>query len=258
MSENDERRIREGLQKLMASRPPNLDPARAGRRSPLWALAMGVGTFAVLFAVLTTALVLNHRTTGGHTPAPAATSSASPTTRPTTTPLPSPTSTPSSFLPPVGPECSAKMLEMRLGQQSGAGGNGITYLIFTDRGGSSCVLHGSPIVQFLDANGRLLRVPSAQASSTGMFPTYPNHGVGLIPIPDQGTPPGPLPEGGIRGQASLPLQYPHDGCANSIAAVRVTLPSGSLTVPMTVPGASTNCTVTMIMVNPFQPAEFMP
>lgn len=260
MPNNDERRIREGLQRLMASQPPTLDPEHASGTRRLRTVAVGIATFVVFFVVLGTALVLNHRTAGNHNAAPFATPSASPetTAQPTASAVPSATPTPSSFLSPTGPACSAATLEMRVGQQGGAGGNGVTYLIFTDRGSSPCVLRGTPTVQFLDSRGRVLRIPSVRDSSSGMFPTYPNNGVGLLPLPSQGTPPGPLPEGGVRGQASLPLQYAHDGCANALAAVRVGFATGNLTVSMTIPGASTNCALSSITINPFQPAEFMP
>jgi hypothetical protein len=86
-----------------------------------------------------------------------------------------------------------------------------------------------------------------------------NAGVGLIPLKNEGDAPGPSPEGGIRGQASLPLQYYDDGCDNNlVAAVRITLVGGALTLPMNLPGGGQGCSTSNVSIDPFQPAEFAP
>jgi hypothetical protein len=87
-------------------------------------------------------------------------------------------------------------------------------------------------------------------------PTFPNNGVGLIPLSNQGTSPGPGYQGGIRGQAALPLQY-SDICANSVAAIRIRIGGASFTLPLTLGGDGGNCESTLF-VNPFQPAEYVP
>jgi hypothetical protein len=114
-------------------------------------------------------------------------------------------------------------------------------------------------VQLLDARGRLLTMPPVRDMSTGYIPTYANRGVELLPSANEGVSPGPDPEGGIRGQAALPLQYGQDGCDNAVAAVRVQASGGTFTVPITIPqpGAQ-GCELTRMSVNPFQPAEFKP
>jgi len=102
-------------------------------------------------------------------------------------------------------------------------------------------------------------MPSVSDSSSGYIPTYPNNGVELLPLTTEGASPGPAPEGGIRGQAALPLQYTEDGCNNAVAAIRLEVAGGTFTVPLTIPqpGAQ-GCEVTRMFVNPFQPAEFLP
>jgi hypothetical protein len=176
--------------------------------------------------------------------------------------LPSPivTPVPVSFLPAVGPPCTASQLEVRVGSNGGALGNGITYLIFTDRGTARCTLRGTPNVQLLDARGRPLTFPPLQDLASGYIPTLPNSGVGLLPLRSEGGAPGPDPEGGVRGQASLPLQYYEDGCANSIAAVRIRVGGGAFTVRLTLSGGpgGQGCNTTRVFVNPFQPAEYVP
>lgn len=120
-------------------------------------------------------------------------------------------------------------------------------------------LRGTPTIQLLDDHGLVLTMPPVHDSPSGMIPTYPNDGVQLLPMANEGTPPGHNPEGGIRGQASLPLQYHQDGCNNSVAAARIEVAGGTFTVPLTIPqpGAQ-GCDVTSMVVNPFQPAEFFP
>ena len=221
--------------------------------------------FGVVVAI--TALFLAACTSGGVHPSPTATASATITAsavpssspEPTPTSSPPPTPSPTPFLAAVGPPCSAAHLQIRVGQVNGAGGNGIAYLIFTDRGTTPCRLRGTPSVQLLDGRGRLLTMPSVTDSSSGYIPTYPNNGVELLPFTTEGASPGPAPEGGIRGQASLPLQYGQDGCNNSVAAIRLEVAGGTFTVPLTIPqpGAQ-GCEVTRMFVNPFQPAEFLP
>ena len=196
-------------------------------------------------------------TTAGASPTGAASAlpSSSPSPPASVTGAPAPVS----FLAATGPPCAAADLQIRVGQAFGAAGNGMTYLIFTDRGSSPCTLRGTPTIQLLDDHGLVLTMPPVHDSPSGMIPTYPNDGVQLLPMANEGTPPGPNPEGGIRGQASLPLQYHQDGCNNSVAAARIEVGGGTFTVPLTIaqPGAQ-GCDVTSMVVNPFQPAEFLP
>lgn len=186
------------------------------------------------------------------TPSPAPASSTSPS------PLPSAIAAPIVYLPAVGPPCTASQLEVRVGNSFSALSNGITYVIFTDRGRIRCSLRHTPSVQFLDARGRALSTPLIVDQASGYIPTLPNGGVGLLPLPTEGVAPGPSPEGGVRGQASLPFQYSADGCDNSIAAVRIQVAAGTLTVRMTLSGGGQPCQTTKVFINPFQPAEFLP
>ena len=234
----------------------------AERRSRTLAIELlAAGALAVL--VIGLILALAHGTQPTPKPAithPTASATVSPTATPTTSPpAATPTPSPMSFLAPVGPPCRAAHLQIRVGQVLGAGGNGITYLIFTDRGSTPCTLRGTPSVQLLDGRGRLLTTPSVSDSSSGYIPTYPNNGVELLPLKAEGASQGPAPEGGVRGQASLPLQYTQDGCNNSVAAIRIEVAGGTFTVPLHIPqpGAQ-GCEVTKMFVNPFQPAEFLP
>lgn len=232
------------------------------RRSRILAIELlAAGALAVL--VIGLILVLAHNAQPTPNPAithPTASATASPTGTATPSPLPTtPTPSPISFLAPVSPPCSAAHLQIRVGQVLGAAGNGVTYLIFTDRGSNPCTLRGTPNVQLLDSRGRLLTTPPVRDSSSGYIPTYPNNGVELLPLTTEGASQGPAPEGGVRGQASLPLQYGQDGCNNSVAAIRIEVAGGTFTVPLHIPqpGAQ-GCEVTRMFVNPFQPAEFLP
>jgi hypothetical protein len=171
-----------------------------------------------------------------------------PTPSLTLTPTPSP-----SFLAAVGPQCSAADLLVGVTPASGAGGSGEVILLFTDRGSHPCTLRGTPIVRFVDAKGRIVASPSVRASLGGMFPTYPNNGVGLVPLPPTTASGGY----GVRGQAALPLQYSDLMCATSVASVRVILSSGTLSAPLQLPGAPFRpCLAPTVSVNPFQPAEY--
>ena len=219
--------------------PPSFDTSQSPRTRWVGGLAAGMATVVLLAGVLTTTLLLHHRTAVATTPTPRATASAIPTfsPQPTSTALPSPTVTPVpvSFLPAIGPPCTASQLEVRVGGTYGALGNGITYLIFTDRAQTRCTLRGTPNVQLIDARGLPVAFPPLQDLSSGYVPTLPNDGVGLLPLRSEGGAPGPDPEGGVRGQASLPIQYYQDGCANSIAAVRIRVGGGVFTVRLLFP-----------------------
>jgi hypothetical protein len=221
-----------------------------------------IGIVAVL-----TALFLPACASGHQNPSPTATRSptviASPlpsfSPQPTATPPPTAAPSPIPYLAPVSPPCVAKRLEVRVGQLLGALGNGVVDLIFTDRGKTPCTLRGTPGVELLNNRGQILTMPPVRDLSSGYIPTYPNEGVELLPLASEGASPGPVPEGGIRGQASLPLQYGEDGCDNSVAAIRVVVAGWTFRVPVTIPqpGAE-GCEVTRMFVNPFQPAEFLP
>ena len=156
------------------------------------------------------------------------------------------------FLPPTGPTCPAAGLSARVGPQGGAAGSGIQYIVFTNGGRDACSVRGIPVVEFLDSHGRVLVTPSVRNDSSGMFPTTPNSGIGLTPLLDGGAS-GAV---GVRGQAALPLQYSDNECATSVAAVRVTFPSGGLVVSIALPGGDfPGCVPPAVSVNPFQPAE---
>lgn len=141
---------------------------------------------------------------------------------------------------------------MRVGVVGGAGGSGIAFLIFTDRGTGRCTLRGTPTVRFFDDQGRTPAKPSVRAEPTGMFPTIPNSGVGLVPLVD----PGASGSSGVRGQAALPLQYSDMQCPTSVATVAVVFPSGTLKVSFQFfSNDFAGCTPAAVAVNPFQPAE---
>ena len=171
---------------------------------------------------------------------------------------PSPSAIP--FLAPVGLTCSAAQLEVRMGQAFGNLSHGILYLTFTDHGTRPCTLRGMPDVQLLDKDGRLLATPRLQYAAADYVPTLANDGVGLTPLSNQGSAPGPSPEGGIRGQASLPVQYFDGGCGNNqVAALRIRVDGGSLITPVSLPGGGPGCIAASgVFVSPFQPAEFLP
>ncbi|MFI5287949.1 MAG: DUF4232 domain-containing protein [Candidatus Dormibacteria bacterium] len=263
MAEIDEERLRRGLRGLVTMDAPSLDNA-PGRPVPwIGRFALVVATVMLLAALLTTALLLRRPASVGTTPPPLATASivptftVQPTATPAVTPLPTPWPAPTSFLPAVGPPCTASQLEVRLGSSFGALGNGITYLILTDRGTRRCTLRGTPSVELLDARGRALSTPPTVDVSSGYVPTLPNGGVGLLPLSSEGVAPGPNPEGGIRGQASLPIQYQDGGCNSAIAAIRIRVGGGTFTVRLTL-GGGLGCQPDKLFVSPFQPAEFLP
>jgi hypothetical protein len=156
--------------------------------------------------------------------------------------------------------CSAAQLGVRMGQAFGNLSHGILYLTFTDHGTRPCTLRGMPDVQLLDKDGRLLATPRLQYAAADYVPTLANDGVGLTPLSNQGSAPGPSPEGGIRGQASLPVQYFDGGCGNNqVAALRIRVDGGSLITPVSLPGGGPGCIAASgVFVSPFQPAEFLP
>jgi len=239
----------------------NQVPTARLKRQRRWRLVVvhsarfGVGAAFVALVVTSCASVSTDPTAS--TP-PTVTSSAIPSVSPQPTPSATPSSVP--FLAAVGPPCSAAQLEVRVGRGFSNLGNVIVYLIFTDRGISPCTLRGTPSVQLLDSHDRPLATPRVVDSSMNYVPTFPNNGVGLIPLSNQGIPPGPGYEGGVRGQASLPLQYgQQNGCSNSVTAIRVRVDGGAFTVPFTIPEpGALGCEVTSVFINPFQAAEFVP
>jgi hypothetical protein len=256
----DEDRLRRGLTALASLEPPALD--RSPSRAIGWvgALAVGVATTVLLSGVLTVTLLLHHRAEVAATPVPRPTVSAAPSLSPEPTATPSPVATPApiAYLPALGPLCSASELQVRVGVGFSALGNGVTYLIFTNRGSARCTLRGTPIIQLLDARGRPLSYPPVIYRASGYIPTLPNGGVGLLPLGSEGVSPGPYPEGGVRGQASLPFQYAADGCQNAIAFVRIHVDGGTFTIRMGLSGGGQPCRTTAVYVNPFQPAEYLP
>ncbi|MFZ0129030.1 MAG: DUF4232 domain-containing protein [Candidatus Dormiibacterota bacterium] len=262
MAEIDEERLRGGLRGLVTMDPPSRDSAPVRPVPWIGRFALVMATVLLLAGVLTVALLLRRPASVATTP-PRATASIAPTftvqptPTPASTPLPTPAPVPTSFLPAVGPPCTASQLEVRLGSSFGALGNGITYVIFTDRGTRRCTLRGTPSVQLLDARGRPLSTPATVDRASGYVPTLPNGGVGLLPLSNEGAAPGSNPEGGIRGQASLPIQYQDGGCNSAIAAIRIRVGGGTFTVRLTLAGGP-GCQPDTIFISPFQPAEFLP
>ena len=178
-----------------------------------------------------------------------ATATASPTIQSVSPSVPSPSAS-ATFVALVGPPCRAADLAGRVGLQSGAGGNGVTFLILTDRGRDRCVLRGTPIVAFLDEHGREVSL-AVRYEPSGYFPAIPNDGVGLLPFADGSS--GVVV--GIRGEAVLPLQYSDLDCSTPVAAIRVSMDEGTVTIPATLPlGNTPGCLKPAIIVNPFQPA----
>jgi hypothetical protein len=243
VAEIDEERLRRGLRGLVTMKPPSLDSAPVRPVPWIGRFALVMATVMLLAAVLTVALLLRRPASVAITPPPRATASIAPI--------------PTSFLPAVGPQCTASQLEVRVGSSFGALGNGITYVIFTDRGTRRCTLRGTPSVQLLDARGRPLSTPPTVDVASGYIPTLPNGGVGLLPLSSEGVAPGPNPEGGIRGQASLPIQYQDGGCNGAIAAIRIRVGGGTFTVRLSL-GGGPGCQADKVFISPFQPAEFLP
>ena len=254
--EVDPARLERSMRRLMTVQPPRRDASRSPARTRLAAAAVACAVVAATAAAIVGGVaVLNHHSPG----APARTSPPVAVTSRTPAPSPSPTvSSGGPYLAATSAPCTADQLEVRTGQQGGAGGSGYLYLIVTNRSSKPCTLRGTPPLRLLDGSGADLSTPAVVNTPSGMFPTLPNDGVELVPLADQGSPPGPLPEGGVRGQASLPLQYAHDGCSNRIAAASLLIAGRLSTVPLSIPGAATGCAITEIDVNPFQPAEYAP
>lgn len=124
-------------------------------------------------------------------------------------------------------------------------------LVFTDRGPTPCVLQGTPQVRFLDDKGETSAV-SVVYSSQGMFPTWPNDGVGLVPLSTQ------PPPRGVRGQAGLPMQGSSLMCPFNASRAVISLPSGALVAWLGIDGTGPSfagCLPPSVTVNPFQPAE---
>jgi Protein of unknown function (DUF4232) len=257
MAKMDEGRIQEGLRQLMSHEPPPLDSESARSRGRMGAVGIGAGTFVLLFLVLGGAFILDHQS-GNDTPStPGAASSShpSPEPSPSATLSPAVTPSPSGFLPALGPMCRSSQLRVRVGIQGGAGGNGITYLVFTDHGAGSCKLDGTPTVRFLNAHGGILSTVRVVDASGGYVPTFANNGVGLLPLADAGSP----GSNGVRGQAALPLQYRDGACPSAVRQVQVVLTTGIITTPVAISGLqSPDCTPLSVVVNPFQPADWSP
>jgi hypothetical protein len=138
--EINEDRLRRGLRDLLTMAPPSFDASQSPRTQWFGGFVAGMATIVLLAGVLTTTLLLHHRAAVATTPSPRATASAIPSfsPQPTSTPLPSPivTPVPVSFLPAIGPLCTAPQLEVRLGSNGGSLGNGITASFVRYRGGS--------------------------------------------------------------------------------------------------------------------------
>jgi Protein of unknown function (DUF4232) len=260
MTEPDDDRIRAFLAESMGvPTPPGLENriiSRPTRRRLVIPLVSGGLVVAAALVVVVVGLAAHNKVTavnpaGSPSPGPSAAPTQSATSRPTQGPTPT---TAPSFLPLVGPTCKAADLSLRVGIQGGAGGSGELLLVFTDRGPGPCTLRGTPSVRLLDASGRVLSSPPVDDRPGGMFPTYPNAGVGLVPLSSAGV----TGAAGIRGQAELPLQYLDSMCATAIAGVRVTLPTGNLSTSVPPLGGNfPGCFQPSVSVNPFQPAEYV-
>jgi hypothetical protein len=237
----DADRLSAALQRLMRQPPPPFNPGERPRR---WfaSLLVAAGTALLVGAVLTTSILINNHLADQRqvTPPRAVATARPPTVSPDATKTPSVV-----YAPPVGPPCSAAQLAMSVGSNLGAAGSGLTYLVLTDRGNSPCVLKGTPVVAFLDLLGHVVEI-SVRDQPSGSIPTIPNDGVGLLPMSS--------PEDGVSGQADLPLQYGDFTCNNAIASVRVTIGSGSLSVPIDIFKGVSGCPPLAVIVNPFQPA----
>ncbi|MBV8527006.1 MAG: DUF4232 domain-containing protein [Candidatus Dormibacteraeota bacterium] len=139
-----------------------------------------------------------------------------------------------------------------IGRVGAGAGSAETLIVFTDVSSVPCVLSGTPIVHFLGTDGQVLGNVATTDRPSGMFPVWPNDGVGLIPM--TGSPPR-----GVRGQAGLPLQWTSLMCATQIAGIAVTLPTGTLRTPILTGDMTgsdgSDCLPPNIVVNPFEPAE---
>lgn len=131
-----------------------------------------------------------------------------------------------------------------------AAGSGETRVLFVDVGSAPCTLSGTPPVQFIGTDGQVLTGLVVTGTALDAFPVWPNDGVGLIPMAAGSSP------RMVRGQAALSLQYTHLMCATHIAAMQVTLPTGTLTVNVRLQGFdNAACVSPKIDVNAFEPAE---
>jgi hypothetical protein len=190
--------------------------------------------------------------------ASAATVPQSPTAIVSLSPAPAPTPTPTPtlepFLAPVGPTCAVSQLNMRAGTSGAGAGSAATVLVFTDTGGARCTLRGTPVVRFLDRAGQVVKMVVVDQPGGFFPPVPPLTGVGLLPL----TNPGSVGMAGVRGQAGLGITWSDNMCAISapITRVEITLPSGSLSVPLQISGFGTTlCQKPAAIVTPFEPAE---
>jgi len=240
-------RARERTKALLASaeRPPTRQTRRA--TNPL--ALRGILAFVVTALLISGAIVFASRALHGAAhPSFPATSSTPAAVIPSSS-SPSPTA---AFLPAIGPQCTAQQLQMRsVGEIAAGAGSAMSLVVFTDLNPEPCVLRGTPVVHFLDAQGQVIATVSVQSAPGGMFPTEPNSGVGLVPLSTATS------SSGVRGQAGLPLQYSHLMCATRIVGIAVTLPTGTLTAPLDGLEGSDfpGCSSGSVTVNPFQPAE---
>jgi hypothetical protein len=142
---------------------------------------------------------------------------------------------------------------MRTGISGAGAGSAAVVLVFTDKGPARCMLRGTPEARFLDQQGQVVRIPVFDQLG-GFFPPVANAGVGLLHLAN----PGPAGAAGIRGQAGLEISWSDGMCAfaEAISRVEITLPTGSLSVPLQIVGfGSTGCLKPGITVTPFEAAE---
>ena len=142
---------------------------------------------------------------------------------------------------------------MRSGIFGEGAGSAAIVLVFTDDGPGRCTLRGTPEVRFLDHGGQVVKTPVVDGLG-GFFPPTPNSGVGLLPLAN----PGQTGAAGIRGEAGLEIAWADGMCALSapITRVEITLPTGSLSVPLQISGfGTTGCQKPGVTVTPFEAAE---
>ena len=144
---------------------------------------------------------------------------------------PLPVSSPQPLPVPAGtPPCTgAELLAVDVGSQ-GATGNVVTSIDFAATTSGGCYLEGTPSVTLLDRAG-------ADLGFKNRAPYFPNDATGPAYVA-QGPPPEPHTE--LKsGQASLTVDWVSqpEACVGeagvSIAAVRIAMPAGELTVPLT-------------------------
>jgi DNA-binding CsgD family transcriptional regulator len=197
--------------------------AKAAVVAVMLAIVIGLGVMA--WAVLATG--------SGDSAVTLFTASASPIPTPTRGPKPSPTVDFTVAPPPLptpNPSdlairpCRAEDLVGNDVHSTGAGGNEIVFFGIANVSGTACRVHGSPVLQLLDANGDIVGTGPACGSIMSSM-NCANTVAILLPGPSPQPSVGPY-EGSVSVSWGNPLIFGATPCSDTAASIALDLPDG--------------------------------